>query len=150
MSTTRGRPKPRSPGRRAADRLRSRIWAGSIFLVAVIAAVVFVPRFFAGPGGDEVSVPPDELMGTWSTDDPRYVDRTITIAPQQVTLGLGPDGPISHTITSIRVVVALVHREYRITYAGSEGEEMLDVFVYDDGLMRLRNPSEAGWRKATN
>ena len=133
--------------RRTAERRRRHLW--NLFIISsVVMGVLFaLPRFVDTRRGVEVGIPPDELMGTWTTDDARYADRFLTFTQERLTVGLGDQGRATYPIRSIRVEVAPVHREYIVTYEGEEGDELMEIFVYDDGLMRLKNPSEVQWRR---
>ena len=130
----------------AGDR-RRRFWRRFLLFSAVFAVLVTLPTYLTRPGGSELDFPPDELLGTWTTDEARYADRSITVTPQEVRLGLGADGQTIHRISSIRLEVANIHREYTISYSGAEGDEVLELFVYDDESLRLRNPSEVRWTR---
>ena len=123
------------------------MWIGFFFFAAVFALVVTVPQYVIGRGGTELDFPPAELIGTWYTDEPRYVGRTITITREELRLDLGADGQEVHMIVSIRSESGDIYREYEITYAGSGGDQVLGVFVFNNGLLRLRNPSEVSWRR---
>lgn len=133
--------------RRGSDRQRARMWTAFFFVAALIAVLSVIPQYLVGREGTELEFPPQELIGTWSTNDPRYADRTITITPERLGLGLGTGGQTVHAIIAIRARDGEVRREYEITYAGPEGDEAMDVFVYDDALLQLRNPPDVLWRR---
>lgn len=136
-------------GRRADSRRRTRLWTRLLLLAAVIGLATILPRYLGERPGDLLESVPDELIGTWATDEPAYVGRTMTVGQRELRLGLGPEGESVHRVHSIRVAVGPVHREYEITYATPAGEQVLNVFVYDDGLLRLRNPSEVRWSRTS-
>ena len=135
------------PDRRSSERRRRHLWNLFFFFATVFAVLFTLPRFLVGRVGEEIDFPPDELLGTWTTDDSRYADRYLTFTRDRLTLGLGSEGRLSYPIESIRVDVGAVHREYAVTYEGDGDEETMEVFVYDDGLLRLKNPSDIQWRR---
>ncbi len=140
----------REPDRPASERRRRQVWNRFLFLAALAAIVLIVPLFLVGRGGEAFEVSPDELLGTWVTDDSRYADRAITVRLEELTLDLGDGVTTVHQILSIRGELGPLHRAYEITYAGPEEDEVLEVLVYDDGYVRLRNPFDVRWRRAEN
>lgn len=138
--------------RRSVERRRRHAW-NLFFFFAVVVAVLFVlPTYLMDDGpGASLDVPPDELLGTWTTGAQRYAGRFIRIEDDRLTLGLGDGVQESYPVQSIRVEAEEVQRHYRIRYSGADGtDEELEVFVYDDGLMRLKNPSEVRWTRSAN
>ena len=43
--------------------------------------------------------------------------------------------------------MAEVHRRYTIHYRDEVGEQSMDLYVYEDGILRLGNPSEVRWER---
>jgi len=130
-----------------AEEKRRRVRVGFLAAAALVVIGIAVAPYFIGPPGTPLEFPPDELLGTWSTNEPRYADRTMTFTTDQLVMGLGSEGRRVYDIESILVEVAEVHREYTISYSDADGEQSMDLFVYDDGLLRLRNPSEVRWTR---
>ena len=134
--------------RLAADQRRARTWKRFLVLVAVVAVLQTLPPFFFGRGGGEsLEISPDAIIGTWVTDDPRYVDRALTIGPQEISLGLGDGTEAASQIRSIRRERGAVNWDYTVTYVGSEGDEVIEIFLFDDGTLRLKNPPEVWWSR---
>lgn len=135
------------PDRRAVARKRGPFWTRFLVFAAVTALLVTLPPYLVGRGGPRIEFPPDELVGTWSTDDPRYADRGITISEDDLRLEMGSDGQATYPIEAIHVEVADVHRMYTIHYLDGDDELSMDIFVFNDGSLRLRNPSEVRWTR---
>jgi hypothetical protein len=144
-------PERREQGvRRASERRHQQVWNRFLLLAALVAILVTLPQYLGGRRGEKLEIPPDELLGTWVSDDPRYADRAITIRLDKLTLALGDGVTTVHMIRSIRGEPGPVHRAYEITYGSPEGDQVLEAFVYDDGLLRFKNPSEVVWKRTAN
>lgn len=136
------------PDRRSVERRRRHLWRLLFFFATVVAILIVLSQFLVDLPGTPLDIPPDELIGTWTTDAPRYAGRFIRIGQDRLTLGLGEGGQETYPVQSIRVETADIHRQYLIRYEGPEGtDEILEAFIYDDGLMRLKNPSEVRWTR---
>ena len=122
----------------------SRREIGLLVGLTALLAVVLVPRIGSGSGI------PAELSGRWTTDDPRYADRSLVITDSTVAFYMG-DEPIGvHEVTR-------THTEpgefggvrYDIEYDGDGGTQLLSV-VYEaspPGILRLRNQLDMEWTK---
>jgi len=131
--------------RAATLRLRTKLF------VAAVASVAALTLFRLDLGGNASNVDemPDELIGTWVTDEPRYADRAVSITATSVRLGLGGGATADHPIVTVNREVGPVHRLYRIEYEGDAGPEVMELFVYDDATMTFRNPSEVRWHRSS-
>ncbi len=135
---------PRTRERRGPER-RSDIRRSGARLRAVLALEIVVDR---ESFGDLLDAPPEELVGTWVTENPGYSDRAFVIGYEHIELHLGEDGGIrSHPVLLIRGVQGPESWEYEIDYEGSGGETTLAVHLYPDGVLRLRNPADVVWRR---
>lgn len=146
-------PDRRSRGRerRKSERRQRRMRSPALAVAAAAAVLLALSVYWAGRGSDsDLEYPPDELLGTWSTDEPRYAGRTISITEDRLTLNLGADGRFSYAIEAIQIDVAEVHRMYTVHYTDEGGEQTIQLFVYDDGLLRLLNPSEVRWTRQSD
>ncbi len=148
---------PRERRRRGPERRADLRRAGARFKAAVLVAVVAIAVLALeiavnrGPPGGEYTVlaaPPEELVGTWDTENPRYADRAFVIGHDHIELHLGEEGGIrSHQILSIRGVEGSDSWAYEIDYLTPEGERTLGVHLHPDGVLRLRNPPDMVWRR---
>ncbi len=141
----------RGPERRSSSRRRgARLKAALLITVAAIAvlALEIVANRSSGEDSTVLAAPPEELVGTWVTENPGYSDRALVIGHDRIELHLGEEGGIrSHPILLIRGVQGPDNWEYEIDYEGSGGETTLAVHLYPDGVLRLRNPADMVWRR---
>jgi hypothetical protein len=93
-------------------------------------------------------VPPD-LIGRWSTDDPRYAERTLDIGTERVLFGVGPGTALTYRVQGVeRQVDAATGTLYRVFYdAPGEPERALQVRLPTPGRLRIENHSEL-WTRA--
>ena len=145
---------PRTKERRALERASgdrrggARLKAALLIAVAVIAVLALEIVVNRESSGDVLAAPPEELVGTWVTENPGYSDRALVIGYDHIELHLGEEGGIqSHPILLIRGVQGPDNWEYEIDYEGSRGETTLAVHLYPDGVLRLRNPADMVWRR---
>ena len=145
---------PRTRERRALERpsdIRrggARLKAALLIAVAAIAVLALQIVVNRESPDDVLAAPPEELVGTWVTENPGYSDRALVIGYDHIELHLGEEGGIrSHPILLIRRVQSPDNWEYEIDYEGSGGETTLAVHLYPDGVLRLRNPADIVWRR---
>lgn len=142
----------RTPGdRRSPGRGSRRLTVRLFFLAVVVVVLLALPRYLTDRRGTFVEAPPAELLGTWTTGAPRYTGRFIRIERDRLTLGLGGGVEESYPVQAIEVETEEIQRHYHVLYTTTDGaDEELEVFVFDDGLMRLKNPSEVRWTRRAN
>ncbi len=145
---TRGRRGPERPSgvRRGGARLKP------VLLIAVTAITVLALEIVANRSSGEDSTvldaPPEELVGTWATEDPRYAGSALVIDYDHIELDPGEAGGIrSHPILSIRGVQGPDSWLYEITYGRSGAERTIAVHLHPDGVLRLRNPADVVWTR---
>ncbi len=141
----------RGPERRSgARRSEARFKAALLIAVAAIAvlALEIVANRSSGEDSTVLAAPPEELVGTWATEDPRYAGSALVIDHDRIELDPGEAGGIrSHPILSIRAVQGPDSWLYEITYGRSGGERTIAVHLHPDGVLRLRNPPDMVWRR---
>ncbi len=143
-------PERRADLRRAGVRFKAAVLV-AVVAIAVLALEIAVNR--GRPGGEYnvLAAPPEELVGTWDTENPRYADRAFVIGYDHVELHLGEEGGIrSHPILSIRGLQGPDAWTYEIDYGSADGERTLAVHLHQDGVLRLRNPADVVWRRKPN
>ena len=91
---------------------------------------------------------PTELIGRWTSDDPRYADRSLEIGAEQIAFGVDAGLRVTYRVQGIE-------REtdtgtlYRLYYdAAGEPERVLHVRVPTPGHLRIENHSEL-WTRAS-
>ena len=85
---------PESP--RSITTRRALIGVAVIVVVALVAG-----RFLFDRGYDLKTVPPS-LVGEWTSDNPEYSDRYITLTPRNIVFGVGGTASVTYTILGIR------------------------------------------------
>ncbi len=145
---------PRTRERRALERPSgdrrggARLKAALLIAVAAIAVLALQIVVNRESSGDVLAAPPEELVGTWVTENRGYSDRAFVIGYEHIELHLGEEGGIrSHPILSVRAVQGPDSWAYEITYASPEGERTMAVHLHPDGVLRLRNPADMEWRR---
>lgn len=121
-----------------------------LLILSVLGLAGIGALFFTRPTerGEPFEGVPRELSGRWVTSDPRYADRVLVVERDRVDLVLemGPEGRERYPIREVRGWAEGSGRGYLILY-GREEEYRVEVFVAEDGTMRLKNPSDVAWRR---
>ena len=146
---TRGRrgPERRSGVRRGGARLKA-VLLIAVAAIIVLALEIVVNRESSGEDSTALAAPPEELVGTWVTEDPRYSGSALVIGFDHIELDPGEEGEMrSHPILSIRAVQGPDSWAYEIDYGTSGGDRTIAVHLHPDGVLRLRNPADMVWRR---
>jgi hypothetical protein len=87
---------------------------------------------------------PIELLGRWTTDDPRYVDRSLEISAERLAFGVGPGTRLTYRVQGIeREDDPETGTLYRVYYdAPGEPERALQVRLPTAGRLRIENHDE--------
>jgi len=114
-------------------------------------AVALVACLYLFACAEEVRATPDELIGIWRSDDPRYADRTFEIRADQLFFGTGEFGaPKIHSIISVTPPAEGAKDSlWIVSYRESDGEtsEMSLVYVATPKpTLQFANRSES-WRR---
>ncbi len=134
--------------RREAAQRRVLVLQALLAAVLLSGAALFAYSRIGDPPGEALDAAPAEVLGTWTTDMERYAGASLTIEPERVTLGFAPGAAASYEIRSIRREEAAVHRAYLVLYDDQDGvRQEMEIFVYDGGQLRLKNPFEAIWTR---
>jgi hypothetical protein len=110
----------------------------------VCAALVLAATF--GCTRDDV---PPELIGRWTTDDPRYADRSLSIGTEQISFGVDAGIHVAYRTQGIeREPDAEARTLYRLYYdAPGEPERELRLRLFAPSRLRIDNHSEL-WTRA--
>src|SRR5688572_20860432 len=92
---------------------------------------------------------PGDLIGRWTTDDPRYSERMLEIGSERLAFGVGPGSRITYRVQGVeREVDSVTGTLYRIYYdAPGEPERALQVRLPEPGQLRIENHSELWTRE---
>ena len=119
-----------------------------VLAISALALEIVVDSESFPEGSTLLDAPPEELVGMWVTENPRYSDTAFVIDYDHIELHLGEEAGIrSHPIQWIRAVQGLDSWGYEIAYESSEGDLKLGINLYPDGVLRLRNPPEVVWTR---
>ena len=94
---------------------------------------------------------PDELVGTWKTSAPKYVDRSFEIRKNVIILGTGQGNTDLHPISNIQEARDGEAIFYTISYVNYEGRPDRFSFHYDPargGVIRFKNQQRIEWTRA--
>ncbi len=120
----------------------------AVTAITVLALEIVANRESSGEDSTVLAAPPEELVGMWVTEDPRYSGSALVIGFDHIELDPGEEGEIrSHPILSIRAVEGTDSWAYEITYGTSGGDRTIAVHLHPDGVLRLRNPADMVWRR---
>ena len=146
---TRGRRGPERPFgvRRGGARLKA-VLVITVAAIAVLALEIVVNHESSDEDSTVLAAPPEELVGTWATEDPRYSGSALVIGFDHIELDPGEEGEMrTHPLLSIRAVQGPDSWVYELTYGTSGGERTIAVHLHPDGVLRLRNPADMVWRR---
>jgi hypothetical protein len=92
---------------------------------------------------------PTELIGRWTSDDPRYAERSLEIGTDQIAFGVDAGIRVTYRMQGIEHEAdAEAGTLYRLYYdAPGEPERELRVRVPAPGHLRIENHSEL-WTRA--
>ena len=93
---------------------------------------------------------PTELIGRWTSDDPRYAERALEIGAEQIAFGVGPGTRMTYRVQGIeREADAADGTLYRVYYdAPGEPERALQVRLPTQGRLRIENHNELWTRES--
>jgi hypothetical protein len=91
---------------------------------------------------------PTELIGRWTSDDPRYADRALEIGAEQLAFGVGPGMRMTYRLQGVEREADPTGTLYRIFYDGNgEPEQALVLRLPSPGRLRIENHNEL-WTRA--
>ena len=114
-------------------------------LVSVICGVV------SGCAPQEPTEVPEELIGVWITDDPRFEERFLKLEKRAIHFGLGGDQATESPVIDVEELPTAEDGTtiYRIRYVSPEGLEYTQSLYYHRGNaeIRYRNRPSVVWRR---
>jgi hypothetical protein len=94
---------------------------------------------------------PRELIGRWTSDDPRYAERSLEISAERLAFGVGPGTRMTYRLQGIeRDQDPETGTLYRVYYdVPGEPERSLNVWLPTTGRLRIENHTEV-WTRAAD
>lgn len=93
---------------------------------------------------------PDTLLGTWTTEAPKYQDRFFELTPDHLTFGTGGGTSSRDPITHIEQTKEDGRAVYHIQHQSTEGQTYTFSFYYepqDGGTITLQNQAQIQWNR---
>jgi hypothetical protein len=93
---------------------------------------------------------PDDLVGVWKTDDPRYRDRSLELGKANAIMGTGSDKPNIESVESVKIQKAGEQTTYSIACRTTDGTRHLLTLGFSPnggGEIRLSHPHDVVWKR---
>jgi hypothetical protein len=95
-------------------------------------------------------VVPTDLVGVWTSDDPRYADRSLAITPEQIAFGVDAGIRVNYRVQGIEREGEGEDTTFLVFYdAPGEPERELRVRVAGPNLLEIDNHGGAWKRTGT-
>ncbi len=118
-------------------------------ILASLAVAAVSSKFNCG----ENNTVPQDLIGVWKTDAPKYADRFFEITEDQITFGIGGGDVDVWPIKRIEENTNGQIVSYKFYYTKSGLQDYRLEFDYeqkDENLIRFSNQKTIEWRKVRN
>jgi hypothetical protein len=92
----------------------------------------------------------EDLIGRWTTSEPKYVDRFLELTKTTLTYGLGENKKNSYSISSVEKSIEGINILYTISYKDRDGLAFTRSFYYEPsngGVIRFKNQENIEWTK---
>ncbi len=93
---------------------------------------------------------PENLIGTWTTSEKKYIDRFFELTPTTITYGIGREKTNVYNISNVKKDVQNNTVLYTIEYHNSDGVQYTRSFYYDTtkgGVIKFKNQEDIPWTK---
>lgn len=93
---------------------------------------------------------PDNLVGVWRTDDPRYRGRSLELGKESAVIGVGGDKPSIESVESVKTQQPEQETTYEISSRGADGTRHVLILRFSpngDGEIRLSHPQNVVWKR---
>lgn len=141
------KPKPEA-GVRPENR---RVFAMAYALCAILLVVDIYAISLSYSKGKNSEAPVD-IVGTWTTTNPRYEDRALVFTDSTIAFFTGEGRSVTYSISGISVEESEYLYYYTIQY-GSGDDESTIAFDYTDipaPRIRLQNQRDMAWTRASD
>ena len=93
---------------------------------------------------------PNDLVGVWRTEDPRYRDRSLELGKANAVIGTGADKPSIESVESVKIQSAGEETTYSIDCRSGDGTRHLLTLRFTPnagGEIRLSHPQNVVWKR---
>jgi len=119
-----------------------------LLLLVVVSAIFSV---VVGCATQEPPEVPEELIGVWITDDPRFQDRFLKLEKQAIHFGLGGDKASENPVVGVEMELEEAGKAvYRIRFLSPEGVEFRKTLSYDPNqdVIRYKSRPSVVWKRS--
>ena len=116
-----------------------------IGIVIFVALLVFFPK--------KPTPLPDELVGVWTTSQPKYADRYLDLTKATIIFGTGKESIDTNFISNVEKTPHDETILYTVYFHRVGGPEDKVSFYYDAGngaIIRFKNQKHIEWKKANS
>ena len=117
-----------------------------IVIPAVILVAVLIFVFFIKKNKDI----PENLIGKWTTSEPRYEDRFFEITKETLVYGLGGDKQDVYFVSNLETRLQGNQILYTLSCKDTDGLKFTRSFYYESangGVIRFKNQKHVEWTK---
>ncbi|MBW2490544.1 MAG: hypothetical protein JRE65_05290 [Deltaproteobacteria bacterium] len=117
-----------------------------IVIPAVILVAVLIFVFFIKKNKDI----PENLIGKWTTSEPRYEDRFFEIKKETIVYGLGGDKQDVYFVSNLETRLQGNQILYTLSCKDTDGLKFTRSFFYElinGGVIRFKNQKNIKWMK---
>ena len=114
----------------------------SIFALTLLSAFIWFPK-------QNIRFP-ENLIGTWTTSEEKYIDRFFELTPTTVIYGIGDKKTNIYNISNMKKDVQNNTELFTIEYHNSDGVQYTQSFFYDatnGGVIKFKNHKYIQWTK---
>ena len=115
--------------------------------IVIVALILIGASIFVLYPGKNTDIPLN-LIGRWTTSEPRYQDRFFEITKETLTYGLGGDKIDVYLISSMKESLEGNNRLYTINYKNTDGLKFTQSFYYhpeNGGSIQLKHQEHIEW-----
>ena len=117
--------------------------------IVIVVLIIIGALIFVSCTGKHTNIP-ENLVGIWTTSEPRYEDRFFEITKETLIYGLGGDKKDIYSVSSIEESLEGNNIIYTISYKNTDGFKFTRSFYYESvegGVIRFKNQKQVKWTK---
>lgn len=115
---------------------------------ALLAFALLTTMLGCTPGHEKTV--PEDLLGVWTTSEPKYADRFFELAKDAIIFGTGGDDFDVYPVESVERTRDEEGLVYNIRYLNREGQPYTFSIYYDashHGVIRLKHQKHFHWTR---